>query len=332
MSQLFKIDETSDSSTTMYTWSDDIKQMLFYVSNELSTLKTQISNICPEEPYGITYLVDRKSKLNLSSSLQNVINRISSLLLKYNPNNGLVLLNNLTCSDFPAISLHALFALISDNMRDNNNYSLHSPISKKAIDTGFPVHADLFKARTLMNVITHVGTEKGGDITLLSRTELENAMNDILNFPFDVKNKILASLKFRNDKDAFNYTFDLMYGKHFWVSELIKNIELRQILIPSAEGIGYILNDGEWLHGRTVILGAVSAMRLQRLIFDNSEVQEVYDINKNINRHIQSIDRPNFEFDKSIYTKDHSTAASRAHKCLSSQTFNKALIHDSSVH
>lgn len=330
MSHLFKIDETSDSSTTVYTWSDDIKQKLIYVSNELSILKTHISNICPEEPYGITYLVDERSKLKLSSTLRNTINKITSLLLIFQPENGLILLNNLTNSNFPAISLHVLFALISDNMRNNNNYSLHSPIPEKAKDTGFPVHADLFKARTLMNVITHVGSEKGGDITLLSRAELENAMNDIVNFPLDVKNKVLAALKFRNDEDAFNYTFDLMYGKHFWVSELMKNIESRQISIPSQEGIGYILNDGVWLHGRTAILGAVSAMRLQRLIFDNSEAQVKYDSN-NINRHSQPINSLNVEFNKSIYIKDHDKT-SKIQKSTSNRVFNKALTHDSIIH
>lgn len=275
MNNLFEKSGSLTSELYWYTWAYDIRKMLESISMELSSLNTVLSNISPDEQYGFTYIIEKNSCF--SKELCEIVSYISDLLIEIKPPHGIILLTNLVSEKLPADALHTLFSMIAAEVRKKNpkgNTSLHSPIKSSNQDSGFPVHADLFRAKMLFNVITHKGKEKGGDITLLSAKSLFEGLGKISSIPQDVVDYIQMSLTCRTIEDNFDNVFDLMYGNHPWASCLTDEIQNRQIQIPAKIGTGYLLIDGEWLHGRTDILGEVRKSRLQRLIFDTKETMK----------------------------------------------------------
>ena len=189
----------------------------------------------------------------------------------FKPSEEIVLLQDLLFDDFGASELHALFSLLSAELCKDRSctISFHSPIESETADQGFPVHADLFCSRVLFNVISFMDDNDGGDILLLSNQQLQKAMKDCEDMPARAKNIIIKLLTNRSHKDKFNEVFDLMYRQDSWSYELIQKIDERLMRIPTKVGMGYLIIDGLWLHGRSAIRGPVHSKRLQRLVFDN---------------------------------------------------------------
>lgn len=273
MNQLFESIGTRDNES-WYTWSHSFRKKLVLIADELSTINTQLIDIFPNESYGTSYI--NSKDYDLSERLKNVINYMTSSLIKVTPSNGIILFKNLLFDNFSGKSLHVLFSLLSEDMRNKNNISaLHSPIVEKKSDTGFPVHADLFRTKSLFNVITETEMNKNGNILLLSIHELEEAMNAVSYLPCEVKEVILSTLKGRAEIDSFDFIYTLMYGNNPWKDDLIDEIEKRQVCISSENGIGYLVIDGIWLHGRDKYLGEIKENRLNRLLFDTENTKNI---------------------------------------------------------
>ncbi len=270
MNTLFKYSERSAYGIPFYTWSEFWVRKLSLLNEELSNLETTVINIDPNEPYGYTYAV--VSDATLSSSLLDTVDIITDMLIKLNPSQGIILFEKLLFDKFTHQSLHNLFSLLSRSLtnRQNltNSISFHSPIKTEALDKGFPVHADLFKARAILNVISRTDSFVGGDILLLSFKKLSDAMDATDSMPIEIKTYIKEALQTRMFNDAFDSIYNLIHGEHPWVNDLRIAIESNQFRIPGLYGTGYFIIDGHWLHGRTKIQGSVSETRLQRLIFD----------------------------------------------------------------
>ena len=272
MNTLFKVSCNPVNDLSWYTWSNFYMRELENFSDHLAQLNTTIVNLSPREKYGMSYLVEKKDIV--PNSVRCLVKEMAHLIVTLRPKDGIYLLNNLTTDKFTSRALHALFSLISEEIRRTGNsheLSFHSPIEEKVKNTGFPVHADLYKMKAIFNVISYVENTNGGDVTLLSASSLNNAMDKVKTMPLNVKETINSALTHRSHDDMFDYIFDLMYGRHDWVPELTKEIEKRQFCIPAEEGIGYMLIDGMWLHGRTAISGSVVSKRLQRLVFDTEQ-------------------------------------------------------------
>ncbi len=244
--------------------------MLSLHGEELSTIRTTTINIDPTEPYGFTYAAINSS--TVSKQLNNMISILVEMLVDLNPPNGLMLFEQILSDKFTADSLHGLFTLLSTRITDlhglHRSMSIHSPINAENIDRGFPVHADLFKARALLNIISRNDKYNGGDILLISLKQFSEAMYATHSMPGTVIELIRNILTRRISHDGFDFVFDLIHGDHPWFYDLKEEIETRLICIPGLFGAGYFLVDGQWLHGRTKIYGPVLETRLERLVFD----------------------------------------------------------------
>ncbi len=270
MNTLFKHSEKSVYGLPFYTWSEQWVRKLSLLGEELSNLETTVINIDPNEPYGFTYAA--LSDTVLSPSLRDVIDKITDMLIKLNPSQGIMMFEKLLFDKFNTQSLHNLFSLLSRSLTNKqeltNSISFHSPIKPELFDKGFPVHADLFKARAILNVISRTDDFDGGDILLISFKGLSDAMDATDSMPISVSEYIKEVLQTRMLNDAFDSIYNLIHGEHPWVNDLRIAIESKQFRIPGMYGVGYFIIDGQWLHGRTKIQGPVSETRLQRLVFD----------------------------------------------------------------
>jgi hypothetical protein len=286
MNVLFEKIYTEDN-LSWYTWSYTLRRKLVLISEELSLIDIQLSNLFPNEPYGTSYV--SRNNINLSKISKDIVSYIAINLIKLEPSNEIMLFKNLLFDNFTAKSLHVLFTLLAAEMRIKNNIpALHSPIVEKYVDNSFPVHADLFKTRSLFNVVAETETDKNGDILLLSINELEEAMNAVSSLPKNIQDIILKTLKFKVDSDCFDNIYSLMYGENQWKESLSHEIEKRQITLSSQNGTGYLITDGMWLHGRKEYFGKIKENRLNRLLFDTYKTEKIpkvninYPINKSI--------------------------------------------------
>lgn len=270
MNTLFQLTGKSAYGLPFYTWTENWSNKLSVVSDELSRIETILTNIDPNESYGFTYTALGSSVI--SQSLSRTLDEIMYLLIRLNPRNGIMIFENMLFDKFSSNSLHALFSLLSDRLnteeRQAHSISLHSPLKQEDSDNGFPIHADLFKAKAILNVIARTDNFEGGDILLISFEEFSDAMNSTQSMPFYVKEYIKKVFKSRVMHDTFDSIFNLMYGEFPWVEDLRSAIVSKQLCIPGIYGMGYFIIDGEWLHGRTKIHGSVLKSRIQRLIFD----------------------------------------------------------------
>ncbi|MGD1853209.1 MAG: hypothetical protein ACFB2W_03070 [Leptolyngbyaceae cyanobacterium] len=275
-----------------YTWTDQWAKTLNLLGRELSELETIIINIDPDEPYGLTYSIPKKNKI--SRELNKAVDNLAEMLLKISSQRGIIMFENLLSEKFTSKSLHSLFSLLSKRINDKqgltNSISLHSPIKSESHDRGFPIHADLFKARAILNIISQVDQVEGGDIILISFEELLDAMHETSSMPTSVINFVQNIVSKRTSCDRFHSIFDLMHGNYPWVSHLEAAIETRQICIPSSYGVGYFIVDGQWLHGRTKINGPVFETRLERLVFDTEDTISLQPLSPNVD--IESSQHP----------------------------------------
>jgi hypothetical protein len=270
MDSLFKPSGNAVHNQPLYAWSNYWHRMLSLYGDELSKIQTTVINIDPNEPYGFTYVAVSNSMV--SKQLYNMVCTLAELLINLNPSSGIVVFEKLLSNSFTAKSLHGLFSLLSSVISDKHGLdksrSIHSPINPESCDNGFPIHADLFKPRAILNVITCNDEFEGGDILLVSLKELSSAMYATRSMPSQVVALIMDALTRRISHDGFDFIFDLIHGDHPWTSDLRAEIESRQICIPGSFGVGYFAVDGQWLHGRTKIHGPVLETRLERLVFD----------------------------------------------------------------
>jgi hypothetical protein len=270
MDMLFKPSGRILHDLIFYTWSDYWAKKLSLVGEELSSIETTVINIDPNEPYGLTYsTIDNWVP---SKQLYCMVDNLADMLIGLNPAKGIIVFEKLLFNEFTSKSLHSLFSLLSRRINEKHGFSsyvsLHSPIKPEACDRGFPVHADLFKSRAILNIISRDDEFYGGDILLISLKDLSDAMYATRSMPTQTIELIREQLNRRASHDEFDSIFDLIHGDHPWVNDLESAIESRQICIQSSYGMGYFVIDGQWLHGRTKIHGSVSNTRLERLVFD----------------------------------------------------------------
>ena len=276
MNILFQQINNSNNTLSWYTWTDELKIKLSSIAEELSSINTEIINLLPNDTYGASYKCKNKT---LTKKTKDAVKFISNNLIKLEPKNGIFLFKNLIFENFSSKSLHVLFSLISEELRRTKKMkALHSPIVENIIDEGFPVHADLFETKTLFNVITSIEKNKHGEILLLSIEDLEKAMQSVPKLPINTKDKILDILRNKNGVDLFDNIFYLMYGDHPWSNDLKREIEKRQLWLTPEEGIGYLVIDGQWLHGRNKYLGEIKENRLNRLLFDTNTTKNITEI------------------------------------------------------
>lgn len=268
MNGLFERTGHEHGQFAYYTWCAELESRIGRHAVEFAEYRTSVHDLRPDQPYGLTYTVDEQSTVSSSASL--LLTEMASRLRMVQPPAGLVLLRDLVSHRIPPAAVHGLFALLARHLGDlAGGSAFHSPISSQRTGAGFPLHADLFSERVLFNVITEDSGGDGGEIALLSAAELRGLMAGIPELPPSVRHQIERALGLKSRSDSFDEVFALMYGSHDWVPGLRARIEAAQHLVPATCGTGYLLVDGEWLHGRTAASYPIRPSRLQRLVFDS---------------------------------------------------------------
>ena len=266
--------------STYLTWSTEYCTLLRRIASKCTAVETTIQNLFPGTPYGNSYAPVGV----IEKDVWDVACEISDELMQIKLPSGLLLFRNLVFDGFEQRAVHGLFSVLAHRIRQlsaPSSYALHSPVQSLAVDSGFPVHADLFGPRMLFNIVTQQC--RGGDITILSAEELFSIMKRNRLMPNKVRDEIEYAFTTNYNQDSFDYVFDLMYGRHAWCPWLRTEISKRQRIVAGEIGTGYLMFDGKWLHGRTPVAGRLPEHRIQRLVFDtNSTMKKALGFSKSI--------------------------------------------------
>jgi hypothetical protein len=187
---------------------------------------------------------------------------------------GLVILHDLFDRAIDGHSIHALFSLLCDaftKLQGESNACLHPPLEPVRRDTGFPVHADLWRPEMLLHIYDDVAVDRGGASTFLCFEDFVDALSSCASMPGAARARAIGELTGVHREFAYQRFYNLLYARrHAWHAELGTAINKRLLRLHLGRGDGYILHDRSWLHGRDPVRGAVSRWRMHRLVFTQS--------------------------------------------------------------
>lgn len=259
-------------TATWHTWSKPFLRFLHDATDEIRQLgKPRVLHIRGLK-YGSTYSLSPKRLVD--ADLSQRFAAFSQSLHGVRPTRKIMLFDELLCAELDAGKLRALLALLRGSFATSatdERAAMYSPlgeIGKKA--GGFPLHADLFIPKFLLNIFDDVSPDDSGASTFLPVATLRRLLRGIKSLPVRKANEIAALFADRLRLDHFDKLYDLLHGSHRWVRDLERSMGQHQFRIKLHAGQGYLLNDRFWLHGREAPHGGVSINRLHRLVYGAS--------------------------------------------------------------
>jgi hypothetical protein len=196
--------------------------------------------------------------------------RLARGLSQTSPGRRLMLFTGLLESPLDSDLLYSSFVCLRAclvSVRGNASAALCTPVKVERIDSGFPLHADLFVRRQLFIVFDDVAAGTGGESVFLSTRRLLTLVGMTEAMPARTKERVRRLLQRNLQNDSFDELYDLLHGNHDWVVPLNRLLKRDQQCVFLNRGEGYLLDDRHWLHGRLAARTAVRAARFRRLVY-----------------------------------------------------------------
>lgn len=235
------------------------------------------------DPYGSTYSYRLSA---LPDTIVRFAVEVSEALLRVHTGRRMRFLSGML--DHPPLSsavLHKCFALIRAGvarLNCNPRTALHAPVKTERSDGGFPLHSDLFLTERLWLIFDDVPRDRSGRALFLTRHLFDTVirMNNLI--PSITRRRLRTILSRGTGRDSFDEFYDLIYSHDKpWTTSLARAMNRSCWSIKLHRGEGYLMNDRQWLHGRTAVRGRVSATRFHRLVYGTAA-----DLNKRVVKEI----------------------------------------------
>lgn len=254
-----------------YKWSDEFKETLLELRDlAAASPPPQLINLHNGKPYDYSYTVAARVS---DSEVHEKILQSVKCLYELKPSRRLMLLTELIDQQISSETMHYLFAYFQycfGLISGTPDTAMYAPLGDLS-DTGFPfpLHADLYVQRFLMVVFDIIPTDGSGQSLLIPTSQFLQIVNQLSTMPDEAKSHVEKLLTDHPEADRFDDFFHFVYKKEApWTTELSLAVEAHQLKIKFERGEGFLLDDREWLHGRTAPSCAVRVNRLHRLIFN----------------------------------------------------------------
>jgi hypothetical protein len=206
------------------------------------------------------------------------IRLIAEGLQKLRLGRKITLLTELLSTSLGARALHFLLAHVRDILAElggDNHDALYAPLGSTGKDQkAFPLHADLYRARVLLNIFDRVPKGGSGASLFLPVSVFRQLLLEVPGCPTAAVRNLKRCLSEEVTTDRYHQFYSLLYGSHeAWARELRGSMRKCQFRIRLERGQGYLIHDRKWLHGREAPEGGVSKWRLHRLVFDTHETK-----------------------------------------------------------
>lgn len=220
------------------------------------------------DPYNTTYTYRLSA---LPDRLVHFAIEAGRALLAFRLDHEMRFLSSMLQPPVSSVVLHKIFALIRSGIVQNTKdgrTALHAPVKTKRKDDGFPLHFDLFLTDKLWLVFDNVPAGRAGRALFLSRAAFEKALLSNRLMPEYKRRRVFELLRATPTEDSFDECYELIHSEEHPWTRLLENICKREsFAIKLRSGEGYIINDRNWLHGRTPVKGAIPANRFRRLVY-----------------------------------------------------------------
>lgn len=148
--------------------------------------------------------------------------------------------------------------------------AIHQPLHREyKRPKEFPLHADLYVPRVLLNIFDDVPADTSGASTFLSVPLFLRMLPEVKALEGQAGARIAEILTGIHREDKYEEFYHLLHGSdRAWRTELAEKMAARQLKIKLRSGQGYLIDDRAWLHGRDAPSSGVTRKRLHRLIFN----------------------------------------------------------------
>jgi hypothetical protein len=209
---------------------------------------------------------------HLDSALCTLVNDFAFSLQEFRVDCGRAMFADLLNTDISTRALHYLLAFSRHSIATSEGEpfaALYAPLGKTGPDVGeFRLHADLYDSGSLLNIFDEVAEDNTGTSTFLPVSNFFELLDQTRSMDDPTRERIreLFSPTLRGDR--FMDFAELVHGEaNSWRDELWQAMSAAQEVVPLKRGQGYLLDDRQWLHGRTAPTGGVPAWRSHRLTF-----------------------------------------------------------------
>ncbi|HSP15192.1 MAG TPA: hypothetical protein VLV78_10620 [Thermoanaerobaculia bacterium] len=220
------------------------------------------------DPYSATYSY---SLSHVRKSLAELAVRMAEELMALSVRRRLMFFTGMLLPPVSSSVFHRCMSLLRSGIvriTGDPRAALHAPVKTEAIDSGFPLHADLFLTERLWLIFDDVPSGSSGKALFLSREAFDRIAAACADLPASARRRIGELLDHRAGRDSFDEFYGLLYEpRNPWTRSLARDMRRESWSIKLRSGEGYLLHDGHWLHGRTAVRGGVSGKRFRRLIY-----------------------------------------------------------------
>jgi hypothetical protein len=220
-------------------------------------------------PYDKTYTTRYKT---LAAAMKEQLQAFLPSLMAQQCGAKAVFFRRMLSPDFTTTEIRALFALLREAIiaqENNPAAALYSPVSPEKNDPGFNLHADLFLTTKLWLIFDDVPEDGTGASLFLSRKKLLANMQSVKGVPKKSHEAVASLLDLPLAKDSYNKMYDLIYDhRNAWCDRLQQAMTRDTQAVCFNRGEGYLVDDRNWLHGRSAVSRSVTANRFHRLTFD----------------------------------------------------------------
>ncbi len=243
----------SVAEAAWFTWSQKFLETLSQEAALLRALPAPLSvTVRGCEPYSRTYTYRISA---LPSRIASFAMNGAYSLLREPVDHRIRFFGGMLTPPVSSANLHRIFALFRcgiTGLLGDAKAALHSPVRTSRVDRGFPLHADLFFVDRVWLVFDDVPRDASGRSLFLRRIDLERTLKETCVIPTRLLRHVKTLLRGGSDHDAFDELFDLLHSAdHPWVRPLRHETRKFQWAVKLRRGEGYLIDDRNWLHGRT---------------------------------------------------------------------------------
>jgi len=249
------------------TWSPAFRRLIAHL-RQAGALRRRVSvtRVPSCKPYDKTYTI---SYGKLASELRQGIQQFLPSLMAQQSGKKAIFFRRMLSPSLSSNEIRAVFALLREafiEQHDNPAASLYSPEKN---DPGFNLHADLYFATKLWLIFDDVPDDGSGASLFLTRKQLLRSMQTVPGVPKKAHHAVAQLLDLPLAKDSYNKMYDLIYDQRKpWCQRLQTAMTRGMQTVCLYRGEGYLIDDRNWLHGRSPVSQAVTHRRFHRLTFD----------------------------------------------------------------
>jgi len=257
---------------TWITWSPAARSLLPQLLEEVSRLgPPELVHLSGGAPYNSTYSF---GEALAARPLRNDLVSFARAFTQIKPQSRILCLTELFFEDLTGETLAYVLAFVRDviaRSQEDDFAALYTPLGATGLDVaGFPLHADLYKPETLLNVFDDVPLDESGASLFVDVPTFFQLLRELPQLPLSTQAELITCLTTPVTTDRYERFVSLLYDENNeWTNPLFESLQSHQMRIRMTCGEGYLINDRQWLHGRDAPTGGVSPRRLHRLVFSS---------------------------------------------------------------